>query len=123
MLDTRRARAPEGTTAQPCAGTERPPRPATRWRLRTLAERDPSLLNRLASEARSRRRNHVAQRSEDVYPVGRQLTQTVVKLAPGWYFGTNISNRDKAKLLKAPCRAGGLTSGVDLVYSLPNAKA
>jgi hypothetical protein len=88
-----------------------------------LAERDPSLLNRLASEARSRRRNHVAQRSEDVYPVGRQLTQTVVKLAPGWYFGTNISNRDKAKLLKAPCRAGGLTSGVDLVYSLPNAKA
>jgi predicted type IV restriction endonuclease len=91
--------------------------------LRTLAERDPGFLERFAPEARGRRRNHVAQRPEDVYPGKPQLLKFVVKVAPGWYFGTNVSNRDKAKLLEAACRVSGLTSGVDLVYSLPNAKA
>jgi hypothetical protein len=91
--------------------------------LRVLAERDASPVERPAPEARGCRQGRVARRSRRGRRGWLRPLKIVVKAAPGWYFGTNVSNRDKAKLLEAACRVGGLTSGVDLVYSLPNAKA
>ena len=90
--------------------------------VRTLAQRDPTFCERFAVEAAGRRRNHVAQRPEDVYPGQPQLLKYVVEIVPGWYVGTNISNRDKTRLLEAACKVAGLRFGVDLVVDLPNAK-
>jgi hypothetical protein len=87
---------------------------------RTLAARDPAFLERFAEAARAKRRNHVARRVEDVYPERPQLLKYVVEFVPGWYLGTNISNRDKVKLLQAACRAARISYGSDLVVSLPN---
>ena len=91
--------------------------------VRTLARRDPTFCERFAAEAVGRRRNHVAQRPEDVYPGQPQLLKYVVEIVPGWYIGTNIANRDKTRLLEAACKVAGLRFGVDLVVDLPNAKA
>jgi hypothetical protein len=87
---------------------------------RTLAGRDQAFLDRFTEAAKAKRRNHVARRAEDVYPGRPQLLKYVVELVPGWHLGTNISNRDKVKLLQAACRAAGLSYGVDLIVNLPN---
>lgn len=116
-------RPPAGPLAFTFLGEVRPARNATEIVLhvaRTLAGRDPRFLERFAETAKARRRNHVARRAEDVYPERPQLLKYVVELVPGWYVGTNISNRDKVKLLQAACRAAGLSYGSDLVVNLPN---
>ena len=91
--------------------------------VRTLAQRDPTFCERFAPEAAGRRRNHVARRPEDVYPGQPQLVKYVAEIVPGWYIGTNISNRDKTRLLEAACKIAGLKFGADLVVDLPNAKS
>lgn len=42
-------------------------------------------------------------------------------LAPGWFVNTNISNKQKATILRAACEAAGLVLGRDLQIELPNA--
>jgi hypothetical protein len=90
--------------------------------VRTLADRQPSFLEQFAERARGRSRNHVARRREDVYPDRPDLIDRVIEIVPGWFIGTNISNRDKTRLLERACEAAGLRFGVDLVVDLPNAK-
>lgn len=87
---------------------------------RVLAGRDAGFMDRFAQEARTKRRNHVARTAEQVYPDKPQLLKHVVEVAAGWYIGTNVSSPEKIKLLKAACRAGHLSFGIDLVVSLPN---
>jgi predicted type IV restriction endonuclease len=91
--------------------------------VRTLAGKDATFLERFAREAPGRKRNHVARRIEDVYPGQPQLAKYVVELAPGWYMGTNISNRDKHRLLQAACKVANLRFGTDMVVQLPNTTA
>jgi hypothetical protein len=43
------------------------------------------------------------------------------RVVPGWFVNTNISNRQKAMILRAACEAAGLVFGRDLQIDLPNA--
>ena len=51
-----------------------------------------------------RERRHLARKRADVYPRSDLALENSIKLVEGWYFGTNISNREKVKFLKIACR-------------------
>jgi predicted type IV restriction endonuclease len=91
--------------------------------LRTLAGKNSSFLEKLAPTVRGRTRNHLAHAREDVYPQKPDLIEYTMQLVPGWWLGTNISNRDKMKIIERACEVEKLTFGKDISISLPNAKA
>lgn len=87
--------------------------------LRELQQRDAGFLSRLAPMVVGRTRNHLARSRSLVYPHRPDLAeQFVVDLVPGWFVGTNISNRKKQSLLEHACRAAGLVFGSDLRIDL-----
>jgi hypothetical protein len=89
--------------------------------LRVLATEYPDNLERIATAAKGRSRNHIASSPADVYPDRPDLIHTVVELVPGWFIGTNIANREKHRIVKAACEACGLRLGTDVLFDLPNA--
>lgn len=89
--------------------------------LRTLQSRDGTFLERLAPIVPGRTRNHVAREKSDVYPGRPELVDFTIELVPGWWLGTNISNRDKMRIIEKACQLERLTLQRDVVISLPNA--
>ena len=89
--------------------------------LRALATEFPDRMQQIATAARGRTRNHIAQSPIDVYPDRPDLVHTVVELVPGWYVGTNVANREKLRIVKAATEASGLQFGSEVIFELPNA--
>jgi predicted type IV restriction endonuclease len=79
--------------------------------LRAMSKRDPGLLPKLSQTVPTRSRNHIARAPELVYPNRPQLSGLTMELEPGWWLGTNIANRDKLRIIKKACEAGGWTFG------------
>lgn len=87
--------------------------------LRHLSARDPTFLDRLAVRTLGRARHHLARSREDVYPHRPDLVDSATELLPGWFIDTNISNREKLKIVRHACDVAGLQQGrdVDLIAS------
>ncbi len=86
--------------------------------LRRLAQDDPTFLERCSRHRafQGRKRRHIAQRSEDVYPGRPDLQKSHHEELPGgWIVGTNLNNRSKMTLIRAAGEVGGLTFGRDLI--------
>jgi hypothetical protein len=89
--------------------------------LRGLISQFPDKVDRIATAAKGRSRNHIARSALEVYPSRPDLAHTVVDLVPGWYIGTNIANREKLRIVKAACDACGVHFGTDVTFDFPNA--
>jgi hypothetical protein len=79
--------------------------------LQNLAQYGDDFLPKLALKVRGRTRNHLARSPSDVYPERPDLAQPVKEIAPGWFFGGNISNPEKIKIIRAACEVTGLVFG------------
>lgn len=88
--------------------------------LKTLAAKNSTFLERLSPVVRARTRNHIARTREEVYPNRPDLIENTVQLVPGWYLGTNISNRDKMRIIEKACQVEKLVLGKDISITLPN---
>ena len=88
--------------------------------LSVLAARDPAKLPLLAEAVRTRTRNHVANSPAEIYPTRPDLARAA-EIAPGWYVGLNVSNRDKMGIIRAACDVFGVKMPDDLSILLPNA--
>ena len=86
------------------------------WCLQTLAQLDAGLPERVARAVKSRSRNHIARSRTDVYPKRPDLAMNARFIAEGWYIGTNISNRDKLRIVQEACRVAGLKFGIDVKW-------
>ena len=89
--------------------------------LRTLANKNPQFLEKVAPIVRGRTRNHIAKSRDQVYPRTPELAEYTTELVPGWWLGTNIANRDKMRIISKACEVEGLTLGRDIAIDLPNA--
>lgn len=89
--------------------------------LRTLAAEDSTFCARLPPLVEKRHGSHVARSPEQVHPRRPDLRGETAPIAPGWFVNTNISNKEKAMILRAACEAAGLVLGRDLQIELPNA--
>ena len=85
--------------------------------LRELAKADPTFLRRCYGHQafQGRRRRHVAQRAEEIYPGRSDLQEFCEALPGGWLVETNLSNQSKIKLIKGAAEVAGLTFGRDLI--------
>jgi hypothetical protein len=86
--------------------------------LRTLGQGNPDFFESLAPRVAGRSRNHLAQTREAVYPGRPELAKHTREVAPGWFLGTNIANREKMAILQAACEVAGIRLGTDLVIDL-----
>jgi negative regulator of replication initiation len=86
-----------------------------------LAQMDGNFFDMLAARVRGRTRNHLARLRADVYPERPDLARYVKEVAPGWFIGCNIANREKEKILREACKVAGLTFGRDLKIDMTNA--
>lgn len=84
--------------------------------LTTLSSLEPTLPEQLSRIANGNSRNHIARSPAEVYPARPDLTKCVRKFAEGWFAGTNISNRDKKRILRLACMLLELRYGVDIVF-------
>lgn len=89
--------------------------------LRTLAAGDGTFCARLAPLVEKRHGSHVARSPEQVHLHRPDLRGETAQIAAGWFVNTNISNGQKATILRAACEAAGLVFGRDLQIELPNA--
>ena len=89
--------------------------------LLSLAQYDNHFWAKLAVGVKGRTRNHLARSRSEVYPERPDLTHHVKEIAPGWFIGFNIANREKDKILRLACTITGLVFGRDLKINLPNA--
>jgi hypothetical protein len=90
--------------------------------LKALANRNPNFLEKVSATVRARTRNHIARSRDDVYPRKPELAEYTTEVAPGWWLGTNIANRDKMRIIAKACEVEGLVLGRDIVIKLPNAE-
>lgn len=86
------------------------------WCLQTLAQLDARLLERVARAVKSRTRNHIARSKTEIYPKRPDLAANARLIADGWYVGTNISNRDKQRIIQKACAVAGLKFGIDVKW-------
>jgi hypothetical protein len=86
--------------------------------LRELAQYGDDFFPKLAPRVRGRTRNHIARSRLEVYPGRPDLVRHVKEVAPGWFIGCNIANREKDNILQAACDVMGLTFGSDLKIDL-----
>ena len=102
----------------PTASFARPSEISTQCRdvLQIFAEIDATFLGTLSGAVVTRRRNHIAHTSREVYPDRPDLGVRARPLPGGWYIGTNISNREKLRILKAACKVCRLEFGNDLKF-------
>lgn len=89
--------------------------------LRTLAAEDGTFCPRLAGLVEKRDVRHVAGSPEQVHRHRPDLRGYTAPIAAGWFVNTNISNKQKAMILRAACEAAGIVFGRDLRIELPNA--
>lgn len=89
--------------------------------LRTFAAGNPRFLIDLAPMVRTKRRNHIGQSREEVYPNKPELVEYTTEITPGWWLGTNIANREKMRIIRKACDAQKIQFGKDLAIVLPNA--
>jgi hypothetical protein len=89
--------------------------------LSDLAQYDNGFFAKLAVRVRGRTRNHLARSRSEVYPERPDLARYAKEVAPGWFIGCNIANREKEKILRAACEVMGLAFGRDLKIDLPHA--
>ena len=85
--------------------------------LRTLADSDPSFLERCARHpgARGRKRRYIARTPEELYPHREDLRDFHEKLPGGWLVSTNINNNIKRKIIDLAAKTAGLTLRQDIV--------
>ena len=86
--------------------------------IRTLAECEPDLLERLTPRIRGSSRNHIARQRDQVYPDRPDLLEHTQLLVPGWYIGTNIANREKKRIIDLACKATRLKFGTDVTIDV-----
>lgn len=86
------------------------------WCLETLAQLDCQLIDKVASAVKSRSRNHIARSKLEVYPDRADLTDSARPISGGWYVGSNISNRDKLRIVQQACKVAGLKFGTDVKW-------
>jgi hypothetical protein len=84
-----------------------------------LAAKDATFLERLEVRARGKSRNHLARSREAVYPHRPDLAGNAVELVPGWFLDTNISNREKLKIVRHACEVAKLRQGSDIDLIAP----
>lgn len=82
--------------------------------IRHLAAKDETFLERLEVRTRGRTRNHLARSPEEVYPQRPDLVDNAVEIVPGWYLDTNISNREKVRIVEHACEVAGVRRGKDI---------
>jgi len=87
--------------------------------LKDLARYDDDFYPKLAPAVRGRTRNHLARSRSDVYPKRPNLARDAKEIAPGWFFGGNISNPEKENILRAACKVMGIVFGRDLKIDWP----
>lgn len=83
-----------------------------------LAQYDDDFFPKLANKVRGRTRNHVARSRSEVYPRRPDLARSARQVAPGWFIGCNVANREKVKILRAACDVAGIAFGRDLKIDL-----
>ena len=129
---------PDPSTPAPTTPTEQPPKGHARGTivfqgasfpytsakdamvivLRELAKGDPTFLERCAHHRafQGRKRRHIAQHLDEIYPGRPDLQQNHHEELPGgWIVGTNLNNRSKMALVRAAAEVSGLTFGQDLI--------
>ncbi len=86
-----------------------------------LANHDPSFPQRFAEDAANsgRTRKHIARTREALYPGRPDLSKHSDEFAPGWFIGTNESNRTKRALTSAACRVMGYTPNREIWFRFP----
>lgn len=86
-----------------------------------LAQYDDDFFPKLATKVRGRTRNHVARSRSEVYPRRPDLAKSAREVAPGWFIGCNVANREKVRILRAACDVAGIAFGRDLKIDLTHA--
>lgn len=87
--------------------------------LKGICNRDPARIEALADAVRTKKRNPIAGSPAAINPARPDLARAV-EIAPGWWVGLNISNRDKMTLIRAAQSVYRLEPE-DLAVVLPNA--
>ena len=84
--------------------------------LRELAIADAGLLECCAQHPRNRgrKRRHIARTLAELYPDRPDLRDQHEVLPGGWFVGTNISNEQKAKVIKLAASCANLKLGTDI---------
>ena len=86
--------------------------------LRQLQKADSSFLGRLSRDPRciGRKRRTLARRPEDLYPNRPDLqAEQCVRVADGWFVGTNTNTPQKATIIRVAADVAGLKFGEDVV--------
>jgi predicted type IV restriction endonuclease len=82
--------------------------------LRELARRDPDFPTRFAAYPKGRgKRPYIARTREALYP-GKPDFEGGRELRRGWWIDTNLSNKQKARLMKIACDVMDIKYGTDL---------
>lgn len=89
--------------------------------LQELEKRDSNFFEKLSYVVQGRKRNHIANSKQGVYPDRPDLADTAIEISPGWWIGINIANREKKRILIRACEVAKIQFGKDLVIELPNA--
>jgi predicted type IV restriction endonuclease len=80
-----------------------------------LADRDPKFLERFAAYPKGRgKRPYLARSPEELYPGSPDLINKARELKPGWWVDANLSNQQKATLIRMACDVAGVQYGTDL---------
>ncbi len=88
--------------------------------LTTLAERDPSFLERFAAQVRGRSLVYLARDRNDLYPGDpAKCLHDSRELPGGWWLGVHSSRAQKEKLIRRACELASLRYGKDLEVHLP----
>ena len=85
-----------------------------------MAKRDREFFEKLSRTVPGKRRKHLARTREEVYPQRPDLAENAIEISPGWWFGVNIANREKQRILKRACEAIDIEYGKDLEITFPN---
>ena len=94
--------------------------PGLNHKLRELADRDASFLDRFAAlPKRGRNRRYLARSREDLFPGSPHLAQVdsyVRELKPGssWWVDVNLSRSAMERVIRMACEVAGLRYGTDL---------
>jgi hypothetical protein len=87
--------------------------------LRAISSRDPKRLLAFAEAAQTRSRNHIGRTPEEIYPKRPDLARAEV-FHGDWLVGLNISNREKARLVRVAAEIWELTVGREIEITFPN---
>ena len=88
--------------------------------LREMAKHDRQFFDKLSQIAQGKRRNHLSRTREGVYPLRPDLADSAVEIAPGWWLGVNIANREKRRILERACEVLHIEYGKDLEITFPS---